>query len=181
MRRTLLIMLALVSFVVGAAAWWRRHPRFGAAWVNRVADPWLVREGIVDKSEGEIGLIEHVGRKSGIVRVSPVHPVRTDDGFRIVVPLGLESQWAHNVMTAGRCRLQLGEVVYELDEPMLISPLLVEDLPPIARRVMDWLGFQYLQLHRFAETPGTLIAATTRVEGSGTAIETEIKPELLPA
>jgi deazaflavin-dependent oxidoreductase (nitroreductase family) len=173
MRRTLLILGALAGLVVGATAWWRRHPRFGAAWVNRVADPWLVRQGIVVKSEGEIGLIEHVGRKSGIVRVSPVHPVRTEVGFRIIVPLGLESQWARNVLTAGRCRLQIGEVVYDLDEPRLISPLHVDEIPPVASRVMAWLGFRYLQLHRFAEAPGTMTGATEPTA--------EIEPELVPA
>jgi hypothetical protein len=173
MRRTLLILGALAGLVVGATAWWRRHPRFGAAWVNRVADPWLVRQGIVVKSEGEIGLIEHVGRKSGIVRVSPVHPVRTEVGFRIIVPLGLESQWARNVLTAGRCRLQIGEVVYDLDEPRLISPLLVDEIPPVTGRVMAWLGFRYLQLRKFAEAPGTLTGATETTA--------EPEPELVPA
>jgi F420H(2)-dependent quinone reductase len=183
MRRTLLIIiLALGSCLIGAAVWWRRHPRFGASWVNRVADPWLVRQGIVDSSEGEIGLIEHVGRKSGIVRVSPVHPVRTSDGFRIIVPLGLESHWAHNVLTAGRCRLQLGEVIYELDEPMLVSPLLVDGAPPVAQHVMEWLGFQYLQLHLFAEAPGLLIPPVAPSQpAQPAASELEIEPEAVPA
>jgi deazaflavin-dependent oxidoreductase (nitroreductase family) len=156
MIRRLSMLAAFAGLAVGAAAWWRRHPRFGAAWVTRVVDPWLVRQGVVEKSEGEIGLIEHVGRKSGTVRVSPVHPAPIDDGFRIIVPLGLESHWALNVLAAGRCRLQIGDVVYELDEPVLISPMAVDDLPGVARRVMDWLGFRYLRLHRRSEGPGKL-------------------------
>jgi hypothetical protein len=170
MRRTLLILGVLGSLALGAAEWWRRHPRFGAAWMNRVVDPWLVRQGIVDESEGEIGLIEHIGRTSGTVRVSPVHPVRTRTGFRIIVPLGLESQWARNVLAAGRCRLQVGDVVYELDEPILVSPLHVDGLPRPAAHVMDWLGFRYLQLHRFGEAPGTL-ESTPAAE-----VETELEP-----
>jgi deazaflavin-dependent oxidoreductase (nitroreductase family) len=181
MRRLLWIPVALVAFLVATAAWWRRHPRFGSNWVNRVVDPWVVREGFVAKSEGEIGLIEHVGRKSGIVRVSPVHPVPTEDGFRIVVPLGLESEWAHNVLTAGRCRLQIGETVYELDEPMLISPMLVEEIPPMVQHLMVWLGFQYLQLRRFAEAPGTLtVAAEAEAPEIVATAEAEIEPGLVP-
>jgi len=173
MRRVLFVVAVIGSLVLGGIAWWRRHPRSGSGWVNRVVDPWLVRQGIVVKSEGELGLIEHVGRKSGTVRVSPVHPVRTEHGFRIIVPLGLESQWAQNVLAAGRCRLQVADVVYELDEPTLISPMLVEELPVAARRLMVWLGFQYLDLHQFAEAPGSL----TAVEGPA-----EIEaPELVPA
>jgi deazaflavin-dependent oxidoreductase (nitroreductase family) len=146
----------LAGLIGGFAAWWRRHPRFGAEWVNRVADPWLVRQGVVSGSKGEIGLLEHVGRKSGTVRVTPVHPVRTPDGFRIIAPLGVESQWAKNVLAAGHCRLQVGEVLYELDEPQLVMASTVEGLPDPATRVMDWLGFRYLALRRFAEGPGTL-------------------------
>jgi len=107
--------------------------------------------------------------------VSPVHPVATENGFRIIVPLGLGSQWAQNVLKAGRCRLQVGEVVYELDEPMLVSPMLVEGLPLGVRRLMVWLGFDYLVLHRFAEAPGTLVVA----EKEPTP-EVEPEPELLP-
>jgi hypothetical protein len=177
MRRSLFVLAVLASLMLGGITWWRRHPRFGSGWVNRVVDPWLVRQGIVAESEGEIGLIEHVGRTSGIVRVSPVHPVATENGFRIIVPLGLGSQWAQNVLKAGRCRLQVGEVVHELDEPMLVSPMLVEGLPLGVRRLMVWLGFNYLELHRFAEAPGTLVVAEKEPTPE---IEPEPEPELLP-
>lgn len=159
MRRALLL-IGGVGAAAAAVAWWRRHPRFGAEYMNRVVDPWLVRRGMVEKSKGEIGLLEHVGRKSGIVRVSPVHPVPTESGYRIVVPLGIESHWAHNVLAAGRCRIQMGEVVHELDEPVLVAPSAMKELPPLTRNVMDWLGFRYLVLHRVAEHAGTLVAAT---------------------
>lgn len=147
-----------VAGLVGGAAWWRRHPRFGASWVNRVVDPWLVRQGIVASSRGEIGLLEHVGRKTGTVRLTPVHPVSIAEGVRIVAPLGVESQWVRNVIAAGHCRLQVGDVVHELDEPRLVIPSEVEGLPRLTTRAMDWLGFRYLVLRRFAEHEGSLEA-----------------------
>jgi F420H(2)-dependent quinone reductase len=158
MRRIVVSFVALVCLQTAIVVWRRRNPRAGTAWVNGVVDPWLVREGIVDKSEGELGLIEHVGRTSGIVRVSPVHPVATEDGFRIVVPLGVASQWAANVVAAGRCRLQIGGVVHELDRPSLVPPPAVAGMPPYAARMMDGLGFRYLLLHRVSEAPGMLTA-----------------------
>jgi deazaflavin-dependent oxidoreductase (nitroreductase family) len=158
MCRKFMLTGLIGSAAIGAAAWWRRHRRFGSGWVNRVADPWLVSHGVVDNSAEEIGLMEHVGRRTGAVRVTPVHPVATDDGFRIIVPLGLQSQWAQNVLAAGRCRLQVGDMVYELDEPVLVASSMVDGLPRLARRAMDWLGFRYLSLHRVAEMPGRLAA-----------------------
>jgi hypothetical protein len=158
MRRSILILGGLGGLTLGFAIWWRKHRRFGTTWVNRLIDPWLVRHRIVDRSAGEIGLIEHVGRTSGIVRVSPVHPVPTSSGFRIIVPLGLESQWARNILAAGQCRLQVGEMVYELDEPRLVEPSQVVGLPFAAREVMTSLGFRYLLLHRFDDRPGRLEA-----------------------
>jgi len=157
--RRIFIIAGLLAAAAAVVSWWRDHRRFGASYVNRVIDPWLVRRGIVAKSEGELGLLEHVGRKSGTVRVTPVHPVPTPTGFRIIVPLAEESHWAQNVLAAGGCRLQLGEQVYELDEPALVAPSAIDDLPPIARRMLDWLGFRYLLLRRFAQQPGTLEAA----------------------
>lgn len=174
MRVIMVVSAAIGAAVLGAAMWWRRHRRFGSAWVNRVIDPWLVRHGILDVTHGEIGLIEHVGRTSGIVRHSPVHPVPTDEGFRIIVPLGRESQWARNVLAAGSCRLQVGGVVHELDEPRLVSPVKVPGLSPLRGHVMDWLGFQYLLLHGFAEAPGALA-----VEPAPATVEAH--EELVPA
>jgi deazaflavin-dependent oxidoreductase (nitroreductase family) len=168
MRRVLLVGGTL-GFLGAFVAWWRRHPRFGAAWVNRVADPWLVRQGVVKASKGEIGLLEHVGRKTGVIRVTPVHPVRVADGFRVIVPLGVESQWAQNVLASGHCRLQIDDVVHELDEPVLVMPSAVEGIPAPAARAMDWLGFRYLLLRGFAEHPGRLeTARVPRGEASET-------------
>ena len=161
MRGTILVGAAGLG---GFVLWWRRHPRTGAAWVNRVVDPWLVRQGVLQGSNGELGLIEHVGRTSGIVRATPIHPVRTAEGFRIVAPLGLESQWARNVLAAGHCRLEVDGVVHELDQPRLVLPSVVEGLPGLATGVMDWLGFRYLVLRRFSERAGTLDSATAEAE-----------------
>lgn len=173
MRRLLLFSVVLAGLIAGFAAWWRRNPRVGAQWMNRVLDPWLVRQGMVAGSKGEIGLLEHVGRKTGTVRVTPVHPVRTDGGFRIIVPLGLESQWAQNVMAAGHCRLQVGEVIYELDEPQLVTPD-TAGLPEPVTQLMAWLGFRYLVLRQFAEQPGSFEApAATAAAEVGTDDLTE--------
>ena len=161
------IVLVAGSVAAGAAlvAWWRRHPRVGTETMNRVVNPWLVGQGVTESSGGEIALLEHVGRVSGIVRLSPVHPVDTPDGVRIIVPLGAASEWARNVLAAGRCRLQRDEMILEFDSPRLVDPKTVEGLSWASARVMSWLGFRYLLLRRFGQHPGSSDAVAADTSG----------------
>lgn len=176
MRRSLMMAAALGTTATGAVLWWRAHPRFGAATVNRVVNPWLVRQGVSDVSHGEIALLEHVGRVSGTVRVTPVHPVDTAEGVRIVMPLGSASQWGRNVVTAGHCRVQRGEMVLELDTPRVVDPTTIEGIPRLVARVMSWLGFRYLLLRRFAEHEGTLETAPAAPAAVSAVAELEPEP-----
>lgn len=141
------VSAAVVVFAVRA---WRRNPRMGTAFVNSVVNPFLVRRGLAGGRRSEIGTLEHIGRTSGIRRMTPVHPEPTDDGFRIVVPLGAASQWARNVLAAGHCQLHLHGQVFELDEPTIMPAAAAADLPWLVQRVMGALGFQYLCLRTFA-------------------------------
>ena len=151
-------MLARATLVVGilgcgAALAWRRDPRVGTRFMNAVINPAIVRRGLAGGRSSEIGMLEHVGRRSGIDRTTPVRPVPTADGFRIVVPLGRESRWARNVLSAGHCRLRLHERTYELDEPVMVPPSMVDGLGAATRRMQGALGFQYLLLRRFDPSP----------------------------
>jgi hypothetical protein len=150
--------VAVLALFVGTLMWWRRNRRFGTAFVNRVVNPALMRRGWSGSGRSEIGTLEHIGRRSGTRRLTPVHPEPTADGFRIIVPLADESQWARNVLAAGHCRLCLHGTVYELDEPRLIDPAEVEALPRGLRKVESLLGFRYLTLHTFAAASGELEA-----------------------
>jgi hypothetical protein len=149
------VATALVATVGGAVIVWRRNPRVGSAFVNSIVNPRLLTHGLAGGAKSEIGTLEHVGRTSGVHRLTPVHPEPTPEGFRIMVPLGPHSQWARNVLAAGHCRLQLHDVVYELDEPAMIPAAEVHDLPSAVRGAMAALGFEYLTLRRFRSSPGT--------------------------
>lgn len=159
MRRVVAISAVPVALGVVAGATvvvWRRNPRLGSTFVNTVVNPRLVGRGLAGGAKSEIGALEHVGRTSGIRRLTPVHPEPTHDGFRIVVPLGPSSHWARNVLAAGHCRLQLHEMVYDLDEPTIIGAGEADNLPAAVRGIMAGLGFQYLTLRTFASGPGSL-------------------------
>ena len=82
------IPAAIGVVLVGAAMVWRRHRRTGTGFVNAVVNPALVRRGLAGSGGSEIGTLEHIGRRSGVRRLTPVHPEPTANGFRIVVPLG---------------------------------------------------------------------------------------------
>ncbi|HYM84029.1 MAG TPA: nitroreductase/quinone reductase family protein [Candidatus Dormibacteraeota bacterium] len=154
--RRLFASVTVIAATYAGLVWWRRHPRVGTRMVNEVISPWLVEHGLVERSRGELAILEHVGRRSGIVRRTPVHPERIPGGVRVMLPLGERSEWARNVLAAGHCRLQVGDEVVELDEPLLVEPADVDGLPAPIRALQGWLGFRYLLLRRFAEAPGTL-------------------------
>jgi deazaflavin-dependent oxidoreductase (nitroreductase family) len=164
--RRLIFIGAAAAGLYGAARWWRQNRRFGADFVNHIVDPWLVRRGFVRGSRDELGLIEHIGRKSGIVRRTPIHPMPTSDGFRIIVPIGERSEWARNVLAAGRCRLVLGKQLLELDHPVLETPAEVPGLPRAVRGLFEWLGFRYLRLSTVRESKPQDVVPTIEVNRS---------------
>jgi hypothetical protein len=183
MRRLMVLALAaLVTSIVATAlatvVAWLRDRRVGAGFVNGVIDPVLVRHGLAGSGRSEIGTVEHIGRGTGSRRLTPVHPVPTEDGFRIVVPLGESSEWARNVLAAGHCRLQLHDIVHELDEPALVDPRSAPGLSMPVRWTASRLGIRYLLLHRFASAPGSLLEAAepTAVVPAGTTPELATAP-----
>jgi deazaflavin-dependent oxidoreductase (nitroreductase family) len=156
--RKLMVLAATASGLYAAARWWREHRRTGTDFVNNNINPWLERHGLVGGSHGELGLIEHIGRKSGTVRLTPIHPMPVPGGFRIIVPVGERSQWARNVLAAGHCRLLIGDRQFELDEPVLETPADLPDLPLPVRALFGWLEFRYLRLRTFGATePGAAL------------------------
>ena len=148
-KRVLIAGLAIASAITVYVVAWMRNRRLGAGVVNALVDPIIVGRGLAGGAHSEIGILHHVGRVSGKEYRTPVRPVPTPEGFRIVVPLATESQWARNVLAAGHCALEWRETVYELDEPRLVKPSECPDLIRPIRLLSSALGFGYMRLHRF--------------------------------
>ena len=72
------------------------------------------------------------------------------------MPLGMQSEWARNVIAAGQCRVQLHDQVFDLDEPAMVDAGEARDLPWPLRRVMAALGFKYLSLRTLAVHPAAV-------------------------
>jgi len=160
MRRIIVASAALLGLTAGATIARHRNPRIGSGFANTVVNPWLMDHRLAGAGSSELGTLEHIGRRSGILRLTPVHPEPTAEGFRIMVPLGEHSQWARNVLAAGHCRLQWHDMVYDLDEPAMLVATEADDLPRAVQGTMAALGFEYLRLRTFGANPGTLDETT---------------------
>lgn len=123
--------------------------------MNTTVNPWLMEHGIPGSEKAEIATLEHVGRKSGTTYFTPVHPTIHEETVLVPAPLGVGSQWARNVLDAGRARLQFHETLYELDQPELITVTDAGMFPPQVAGPFDRMGWRYLRMHRVAEVPGT--------------------------
>jgi deazaflavin-dependent oxidoreductase (nitroreductase family) len=83
--------------------------------------------------------LEHVGRKSGIVRHTPVRAFRAGDTVLIGLNFGRQSDWYQNIKAAGTCRIRLGGEQLTLGAPALV---------PAGQAAMDipWL-FRFALRH----------------------------------
>jgi hypothetical protein len=177
MRR--LFVIALVAGAIVAVLRARLlTSRPGVGITNDVVNPFLLRRGLAGSGGSHLATLEHVGRRSGTRRLTPLHPIVEGDHVRFAVPLGERSEWARNVLAAGHCRLQLEDRILELDEPRLLAP---RDVPGIGRLfgvLTDWLGWRYLVVRRFDEHPGELEpeAAADGVTGPTSPVPTPSMP-----
>jgi deazaflavin-dependent oxidoreductase (nitroreductase family) len=64
--------------------------------------------------------LEHLGRKSGTLRHTPVRAFRTGDTVVIGLNFGRQSDWYRNIEAAGTCRLRLRGEQLTLGAPALV-------------------------------------------------------------
>ena len=67
-------------------------------------------------------VIRHTGRKSGRAYETPVGAEPTEDGFVIVLPYGVHTDWVANVMAAGSATIVHEGETYVVDHPR-VAPL----------------------------------------------------------
>ena len=68
-----------------------------------------------------MGIVIHVGRRSGNVYRTPVNVFRTDDGFRFALTYGRDAEWVRNALSFGAVRLITRHREYELTAPRLVA------------------------------------------------------------
>ena len=159
---SLLVVGGAIGFAADRVSMELRKPAADQfAWLrarmNATINPWLMEHHIPGSATAEIATLEHVGRKTGMAHLTPVHPTIREDTVLIPAPLGVGSQWARNVQEAGRARLQFHETLYDLDRPELITVTAAGLVPPQVAGPFDHMGWRYLRTHVAATVPGTFL------------------------
>jgi deazaflavin-dependent oxidoreductase (nitroreductase family) len=67
------------------------------------------------------GLVEHIGRRSGITHRTPVNIYRADGSYAIALTFGPTVQWAQNVLAAGGCNVQTRGRTIRLENPRIVE------------------------------------------------------------
>lgn len=102
---------------------------------------------------GMAAQIQHVGRRSGNVYVTPASAHVHGDVIVIALTFGNQSDWVRNVRAAGECTVRINGRSYRATNPQFISreeagPLLKAAFSPVQRAGMRALGVrQFLRLN----------------------------------
>ena len=67
------------------------------------------------------GVLQHSGRKSGLVYSTPLAFTSTPGAFFVGLPWGRGTDWVRNVRAAGRCTVRLGGREFECTEPEFVG------------------------------------------------------------
>lgn len=113
----------------------------GLARLNRIGLNRLIRH-VAPWFPG-LGLVLHVGRRSGRVYSTPVNLFTADGHYTIALTYGRESDWVRNVLADGGCR-----IVHRGRELRLAEPRIVHDETRAAIRPAERF---FLRLFRIAD------------------------------
>jgi deazaflavin-dependent oxidoreductase (nitroreductase family) len=161
----------------------RRGPTWLRRFVTERFNPLVSRLGLVGGRRSPWAMLEHVGRSSGTVRRTPVLPQVVGPHMLIPLPYGRGVHWVRNVLAAGHCRVQLHEHVIELDEPQVLDPASVTELPDWRKLSVSGTPMEYLRLRVLGRRPGVLDvpAPTGGIVGLPVESDAAAERETVPA
>ncbi|TFH70611.1 nitroreductase family deazaflavin-dependent oxidoreductase [Cellulomonas sp. HD19AZ1] len=88
---------------------------------------------------GSIVDLEHVGRKTGTVRHTPLIAFRRGGVVTIALTYGSDVQWLANVRHAGGCRMRMGREILSLGAPRVLEPAdAMTRIPQPQRALLRW-------------------------------------------
>jgi deazaflavin-dependent oxidoreductase (nitroreductase family) len=111
--------------------------RVNLAFTNRLTRPLAARLPW-------FGVLEHVGRRSGQVRRTPLNAFRRRSGGWIVaLTYGPDVQWVRNVLAAGHCRMLVRSRWIELQEPRRFRDPARSQVPLIVRWALTLIRVEW--------------------------------------
>ena len=117
--------------------------RVNLAFGNRLLAPFAARLP-------GLGVLEHIGRRSGTVRRTPLSVLRRGpDRYVIALYYGPDVEWARNVLAAGGCRVRTRGRWIRLAAPRRFHDPARRELPWFMRPVAALLRVEhFLELRR---------------------------------
>ena len=126
-----------------------RHPRLHS-WARRYLNPWVVRLGLAGGRYSPIGLVLHVGRRSGRPYATPLAIHRRGDQCFVPLTYGPNARWCLNVLAAQGCRVRLRGREYEAIHPRVVGR---GALPPPLRTAYRLIGMREFLALALVEPP----------------------------
>lgn len=93
--------------------------------------------------------IEHVGRRTGLVRRTPLMAFRSGRVVTVALTYGPEVDWLKNITAAGGARMPCGDRVLELGPPVRLPTEIGRARMPVAVRA----GLRLIGVRDFIELP----------------------------
>jgi deazaflavin-dependent oxidoreductase (nitroreductase family) len=123
----------------------RRLARFNKHVTNRLTLP------LAPRLPG-LGVVAHVGRRSGRTYRTPVNVFSCQGGFVFALPYGRQAQWVQNVLQARRCGLTTRGRTYALVDPEVFRDETRHAAAPIARPMLRLVGASEFMRMQAADT-----------------------------
>ncbi|WP_052955274.1 nitroreductase family deazaflavin-dependent oxidoreductase [Mycobacterium nebraskense] len=93
--------------------------------------------------------VQHVGRRSGTVYVTPTSAAVAGDAIVVPLSFGNRSDWACNVRAAGHCIVQLRGRRYYAAQPRFVDGVDAKQLVHQAFNAIERFGFKLLGVRQF--------------------------------
>ena len=111
----------------------RRLARFNKHVTNRLTLPLAPRLPW-------LGVVAHVGRRSGRTYRTPVNVFSRHGGFVFALPYGRQAQWVQNVLQAGQCELTTRGQDLRADQSEIFRDETRHAAAPVARPMLRLVG-----------------------------------------
>lgn len=147
-------MSAAAIILIAIAATGLVMMRFRKRWLAKVNIAFTNRiTGLFAGWFPGLGMLTHVGRKSGKVYRTPVNVFRASNGFIIALTYSSQSEWVKNVLAAGGCELRTRGKECQLSAPKVVRDPTRKRFPFPVRLLLRIVGAnEYMELSKSPAT-----------------------------